>query len=617
MSFKHLVSTLALVLVIQSFSAAQTPATQEPTKPEDKEARQALEQKALALLDVVIADSESLKPMNRLRLQITAADLLWPHDEKRARKIFVKSIGDFNELVSNLDPSDPNFYNNIQAPAQLYNEILQMLAQHDPQMALDFLHQTHLPRLPQNPSRFVEPSQELQMETQLADQIAAKDPKLALQAGLEILDKGMTSNLPSLIQQLQEKDRDAAAKLASAFINKLQSENLLLNNEAASAAINLLRIVHSEQSHAVTANDKPLVAPNSTPILDAQAYRDLIDLTLNAALAAPLPANPSAWQERNIAQTLLTGMKEMMSDIEQYAPTRVAALQRRVADFSQSIDAGSRFWQDNQEVFEKGSVEDILALAPKVAPEMRDQIYQQAAWKAMGQGEGDRARQIINDNISNPINRRQMLEQVERQIASKDAGEGKLEQARLALTRLRTNEDRAGMLIQLANTVASKGDKKTALQLLDEARGLVSNRPENYNQLELQLQLAQAFSSLDPKRSFEIIEPLVAQFNELLSAAEVLNGFGQQYFKDGELIWQGSPLSQVLGQSSEELGSLALADFDRARDVAGRFQRLEARLMAQLSIARQALSNQKSPRYFNTIMSFGFSSFSSRVVVMN
>src|SRR5438128_9942450 len=103
---------------------------------------------------------------------------------------------------------------------------------------------------------------------------------------------------------------------------------------------------------------------------------------------------------------------------------------------------------------------------------MHNQIYQQAAWKALNQGDETRARQIINDNITNPAARRQLLEQVDRQVAAKEASEGKLEQARLALARLRTNEERATMLTQLAHTLASKGDQKTALQVLDEARSL-------------------------------------------------------------------------------------------------------------------------------------------------
>lgn len=599
MFFKHSLRALALVLFIQTFfiqtfTAAQTPGTQEPPKAE-QEARQALERKALALLDGIVADAQALKPLNRLRLQISAADLLWPRDEKRARALYEKSINDFNELVGGIDASDPNFYYLVQAPTQLFNEILQTLAQHDPQMALDFLHQTHLPRQPQAASRFIEPDNQLQMETQLAMQIAAKDPKLALQVGMENLEKGLTSNLPSVIQQLQAKDRDAAAKLAAALIKKLQTENLLLNNEADSAALNLLRIAKNSEAHYVPANGKPLAASDSTSVIDAQAYRDLIELMLNAALDCPVPADPSAWQQRNIAQTLLTGLKEFLPDVEQDAPAKVAALQRKMADFNQSMDAGSRFWQDNQELFEKGSVDDILGLAAKTAPEMRDQVYQQAAWKAVGQGDAERARQIINDGITNPINRRQMLDQIEHQVATKQASEGKLEQARLALARLRTNEDRAAMLIQLAGTVAGK-DQKTALQLLDEARGLIGNRPESYNQLQLQMQIARGFSTLDPARSFEILEPLIAQFNEMLSAAEVLNGFDQQFFKDGEMVWQGSNLSNTLSQMDAELGVMAAADFDRARDLAGRFQRLEVRLMAQLSIARQVLSSQQRVR---------------------
>src|SRR2546421_1821636 len=383
MFFKHLVCTLALVLLIQASPAAQITATQEPANSEPQDASHALERKALALLEVIVADSQSLKPPNRLRLQMIAADLFWPRDEKRARALFEKSISDFNEIVGSIDNSDPNYYNQIQVPTQLFNEMLQMLTQHDPQMALDFLHQTHLPRQPQASTRFIEPSYELQMETQIANQIAGKDPKLALKIGMQSLEKGFTSNLPALLQQLQEKDRDGAAKLADAIIKKLLAENLLLNNEASNVAINLLRMASSAQAHGSSSNGKPTISSNAVPLIDAQSYRDLMDLTLNAALSSPTPSNPSDWRERNIAQTLLMGIKELLPDVEKYAPTRVPALQRKIADFHQSYDPGSRFWQDNQEVLQKGSVDDVLGLASKVSTEMREQVYQQAAWKAM------------------------------------------------------------------------------------------------------------------------------------------------------------------------------------------------------------------------------------------
>jgi hypothetical protein len=84
---------------------------------------------------------------------------------------------------------------------------------------------------------------------------------------------------------------------------------------------------------------------------------------------------------------------------------------------------------------------------------------------------------------------------------------------------------------------------------------------------------------------------MVSQFNELLSAAEVLNGFGQQYYNDGELIWQGTTLSNLLYQIISDLGQLATADFDRVKNIVMRFERPEVRLMAKMSMARAVLSN--------------------------
>lgn len=588
---RHFVGSLALILFIHALSPAQSAATQEQTKTEQEEARKALEQKALSLLDEVVTDAQTLKlATNRIHIQIAAADLIWSRDEKRARPLFEKSIKDFFDLIAGIDNSDPYYYTLIQAPTQLYTEMLQVLVKHDPQMALDFLHHTHLPQPPQTNPRYTEQSYELPMSLQIANQIAGKDPKLAEQIGMESLDKGFSPNIVNLLTQLQEKDREGAAKLSSALIKKLLSENLLNNNEAAGVAINLLSMASRIDAHGSTANGKQ--PANPSPLIDAQAYRDLMEVVLSAALLSPTSSNPSDWRERSISTTLLFGLQGLMPEIEKIAPARAAALQRKLADLRKSLDPASRFWQDNQEVLQKGTVDDILGLASKVAPEVRDQLYQQAAWKALSQGDSERARQIVNDNVSNPISRRQMLDEVERQITSKAVAEGKLEQARQGLARLRTNEERAMMLTQIANTLSVKGDKKVALQLLEEARTLVGNRAENYNQIQVQLQVARALAPLEPARSFEMLEAITGQLNELLSAAEVLNGFDQQYFKDGELIWQGTSLSNTLSLVMNDLGQLAPADFDRAQDIAGRFQRTEARLMAQLSIATAVLSDK-------------------------
>ncbi|MDQ3820607.1 MAG: hypothetical protein M3362_23390, partial [Acidobacteriota bacterium] len=529
---KNLACLLSLTLLLCAPAAAQTADSQATTKAEQQEARQRLERKALALLEDVISDAQSLKQAtNRLRVQVIAADLIWSHDEARAHALFEKTVKDYSDLVNSLDTSDPNYYMLVQAPAQLYQEILQPLIRRDPQLALDFVRHARPPQQPQQADpRYVDASYGLLMEAQIATQIAQKDPALALQVGLESLDKGFSSALGQLVWQLQEKDRDGASRLASAIIKKLLAENLLFNNEAANLAVNLLGTGVRSDAH----GPRPA---NAQPLIDDQSYKDLMELVLNASLNTSTRYNPSDWRERNISMTLLNGLKGIMPQVEKYAPSRAPALRRKMAEFNQSLDPGTKFWQDYQEVFDKGSVDDILAVAPKVSPQTRDAVYQQAAWKAVGQGDGERARQIISDNVTNPAERRRMLDEIERQIAAKAANDGKLDQARQSLSRLRSNEERATALTQMANTVAGKGNKNQALRLLEEARSLMSSRAESYNQLQVQLQVARGFAPLDSAQSFEILEQVVAQSNDMLGAAEVLNGFDQQYFRDGELLW--------------------------------------------------------------------------------
>src|SRR5207253_179039 len=115
------------------------------------------------------------------------------------------------------------------------------------------------------------------------------------------------------------------------------------------------------------------------------------------------------------------------------------------------------------------------------------------------------------------------------------------EEAIRLVSQIRSDEDRVTMLVQLANTEAGKGDKNIAIRLLGDARAIVNGRAENSLQLTCQLQIASAYSLLQPSQSFEIIEPIVDQANELIAAAALLDGFqnlGQRRFKDGEMIIQ-------------------------------------------------------------------------------
>jgi hypothetical protein len=147
-------------------------------------------------------------------------------------------------------------------------------------------------------------------------------------------------------------------------------------------------------------------------------------------------------------------------------------------------------------------------------------------------------------------------------------------------------------LVELA-AATKKDNQKLALRFLDDAHALVAKRAMNYKEFEDQLKVADAYASLDPKRSFEIMDAGIVELNELLSAATILNGFEVDIFKDGELSLRAdSDLVGMVASFGRELAALAKVDFDSARMTADKFQLTEPRMNARLSIVQSILGTQ-------------------------
>src|SRR5437870_8811757 len=183
------------------------------------------------------------------------------------------------------------------------------------------------------------------------------------------------------------------------------------------------------------------------------------------------------------------------------------------------------------------------------------------------------------------------MQAVDFKLLTTTASAEKLEEIKQKLAGLPSDSDRVKYLIELS-TATQKDNPKLALRFLDEARNLVNKRVTNYKQFEDQLKVADAFSAVDSKRSFEVLEPGIAHLNELLSAAEVLNGFEVEVFKDGELSLRGdSDLVGMVARYGQELAALAKLDFDHARMTADKFLLPEPRLNAKLSIVQSALGS--------------------------
>ena len=106
-------------------------------------------------------------------------------------------------------------------------------------------------------------------------------------------------------------------------------------------------------------------------------------------------------------------------------------------------------------------------------------------------------------------------------------------------------------------------------------------------------ELARAFSNYDAKRSFEIMDPLIDQFNDICGAARTMDGFdNSQYFDDDELNLQnGNNVANIASQMSMVLGDLALTNFDRTKTISERIRLPEVRLKVYLEIAEHTIQS--------------------------
>jgi hypothetical protein len=624
---------IGLFCVSQPLILAQDDPTQQPTA-EDLEKQKAERAKnAYRLLDQVIDEAQSLRlTENRVRVQITAADMLWDQNQGRARSLFsmaaegVAELGRIQQTSVRRGSEDVNGFvvpagggppRNFRA-FQLRQDLVLAAARHDAALAYQLLAATKPPANPPNTADQRGPraqvNSEESLEQTLLARIAALDPKLAAQNAEQMLDKGQfPRTLPEVINQLHRQDPEAATKLADKTVKQIQSANLLSNNDAAVLAQVLVTLGPRPPASTSTNETAKPPAQARMPVLEQSAYVDLLSNIIDAALKVTRSAQnnqrvqgnqrrvvvgpggnrgnivsqqPSEAQiEQANARRLLAGLQPALPIIDQYLPAKAPLVRQKMTEMGMANTGMAQAFNALRE----NVTADALAQAAAAAPQsMQSRIYQQAAYKALEEGDSDRARQIATDHLQDRA-RDAVMQRIDLKELAKKAGGARYEEIRQAVARLRTDNEKISLLLQAAGD-AQKTNPKLALQLLEEARQMTNRRAATYEHFDQQLRVARAFVTVDPARSFEVLDPGISQLNELLAAAAVLSGFEINMFRDGEMsIQDGNGLTAYVNRFGQELAVLARIDFERSETLANRFQFTEPRIMTRLSIVQGLL----------------------------
>jgi hypothetical protein len=554
--------------------------------------KEILRQKGLALLVEIVDSLKQIRqPDTRARAQLMAGQMLWESDEKHARELWQDAIQGAKQYLASAAEDDENYGETLQRGLQLRSEIVQWLAPRDPEMALSFIRSTNIMSGTSGGDNSGFLNQELQLELAIANQIVAKDPKQALQIAENSLKRGYAYNLTNILLQLRRSDPGSAAKLAEEILTKVQNENFLNNQEVSNLAVNLLSTANSRWMNGRQGDGaKPEAADDST-LLSEQEYRDLLQKLLSAVGSNSVTASAPYSQERNSAQNILNSLTSMQPIVERLAPGSSAEVAKRTSLLAASNDPSSSLRQKFVDAVGNGSVDEALVAAGKAPQDMREQLFRQIAEKASAAGNDDLAIQILTDHVPNPVQRQDAIRNLRTSAFYRAIQKGDIEDAFGKLALVHSPSQRAQLLAELLTRIGNGQSKATALRLLETARAMfgASTRAENQAQMNTLLAFSAAFARIGSDRGFEVIQPLVDQLNEMSAAAVTLDGFGQKYYQEGELILRnGNSVGNVTSQLISTIAQLASLDFDRAKKTAAGMQQPEVRLAAFLAIAQAA-----------------------------
>jgi len=541
----------------------------------------ALEKQAMSTLDQVLNDAKGLSlPQNRIAIESAALSVLWQRDEARARSLVTQIVSDFAEAAGQKEEGSRNF--NLQGTLfRQRQQLVQLLASQDPQSALDFLLTTRSYVKAGSPTQ--EQSLEHQLELNIASFMASKDPQRALQMAESKLQQ--TGDIPweivDVMNSLRAKDENAAAKLFGDIVSRLKDRDLTSNRQNFQFAVNLINT-----NVAASTADPATIPQPDTPKDITEHLTRLADTVVSAALSPLFPSD------------MLSNLQYAVPALQKLVPAKAPRLQQRLADYNRTLPPGQRIWNKFSQAQQGANPDELLALAAQAPPDFRGGMYQQIVLKFANQGDFLRAQRIATEDVQDPAQRNQMMQQVLQQAAGSAWQKGQFGLARQLTEQITPTEQRATSLAQLALNVANGNQPSLARDILEEASSLIQSPVQDLDQFRAQLEIARAFARFNPARSVQLLERAAGQLNQVLAAAAQVDGFmpfNRSFIQGDLLLDNGLLYDTVVQEYAQSVAALATYDFDSARSMAGRLDLPEARIMTEL-IAAQAVLNQQQER---------------------
>ena len=142
-------------------------------------------------------------------------------------------------------------------------------------------------------------------------------------------------------------------------------------------------------------------------LLSDEQYRELLQKAVTEVLSFSRPPAGTYSSERDAALNLLSGLLQFGAEVNSVSGGGEAALRKKLLELNPEGSNGLQY----QNLINNNSSDAALEGIEKAPKDQREQLYLQLATRESSNGDTARARQIVNDRVTNPYQRRQARRQ--------------------------------------------------------------------------------------------------------------------------------------------------------------------------------------------------------------
>ena len=540
---------LILVCFLFQISFAQNVSEAET---EDKQAE--FKEAAAEILGETSAMIPTLaSPENRLGYTIKIAGLVWKLDETQARGMFQYAVDELKRQISEADvmlnrmTNQPetewanagSFADTRNASNRIFQTrtlLVNSIAAFDAEWASRILSETAaLATNPELAKRFEQ--SDTSLKTAIAAKVAQQDVNKALELGRERLSKGVSYDVTSLLQQIYNKDEAKGIAFGKEVISKVKSSK---NSTSSWILIGLLR--QGSSNLQIVSKD---TSGNRKPLFDELTMKDLAEILADSFINSPSRRNSS----------------QAMTYIEKYAPQKAALVNK-------AMEA-----QTNQNNSRRNTTTGAG----------RNNQSQTSSWQKLNEARSNAQKEILES-----------FEGLKAENLTDDDRIKIINETRSKILAVNNDNFRSANLISLARQAQQAGQNELAETILGDAERFINLQPKDRREFNENRNLANAYTSVNPDKSFAILENMIFRLNDVIEGFIKVGEFSGngRMVENGEMVMSGASrqFTSFLTIGGNGLQELAEADLKRLKNLGDKFARPEFRVETRLTIAQSLLN---------------------------